>query len=104
MGQRRLYIGLEDNPQWYAGQWGLINFLGHSPEIVNARKKIVDAIYSDVDTKISETVLSELNRASSIGDVYIVARNAVTDSKFLDDKHFAKVFDNEKARVYQLIR
>lgn len=104
LGQRRLYIGLENNPQWYAGQWGLINFLGHPPEMVNTRKKIVDAIYSNVDNKISQGILSELNKASSIGDVYIVARNAVTDSKFLDDRHFTKVFDNEKARVYQLIR
>ncbi|MDJ0616368.1 MAG: hypothetical protein QNJ63_06380 [Calothrix sp. MO_192.B10] len=104
LGQRRLYVGLEDNPLWYAGQWGLINFLGHSPEIVNAREKVVDAIYSDADTKISEGILSELNRASSIGDVYIVARNAVTDNKFLDDKHFVKVFENKKAKVYKLAK
>lgn len=111
-GRRQLYVGLDtrksnfDRPMhngWGKAAKGLLREQGYPPKMIEARRKIANLIYSDANNKVSENVVKELTRIKNTDDVYVVARDAVTDNKLVKDDRFSKVFKSDETTVYKLL-
>jgi hypothetical protein len=111
-GRRQVFYGQPSEENWspkILGWYQPFEFLGYPREKIEARKKIVEEIYSDSDvgtsnTRISENVLSALNSINNTSDVYVVARDTRSNKKLADDEHFHKIFESGKTAIYKLLK
>lgn len=103
-GRRQVYYGqlVASGLRYILGWYGRYEFLGYSHEMTEARKKIVEKIYSNSNSEISAEVVSAIAELDSKSGVYVVVRKDKTvKEKFVNNNRFNQVFDSSGTKVYQ---
>jgi hypothetical protein len=105
-GRRQLYIGLG---QWFEEGWTtapreILLASHYSARQIYARETVAGEFFSRPGAPLPERTLSELRRTSGDREVYVVLRNRGAESKLIADPNFTRVFANDAAVVYKLLR